>query len=1695
MSFNPQYSIWSRDTLDSRSGATIESPADFNIVGGVTKLIPNVFTQGTYSFNAPWDPVTGWDIENSMDSDPIVQGDFYIYETGGGSHGNINSIYQTAYYTSGDASAFVYDRDFVVGTGLVINQLTTEFRVRAFPTAVTGGAPSPFSGDYIRHGIYISDHVEYAFIEVLSDGIRVHGQNEAIMHGDFGSKLRKVRVVKDISNLSIITDDNSHLYIASGFTQHIRPQTGSYVAFGAARSGTYFDGTYDPITGNIFHDIDHGSRGFTGITLWDDVKISEGQAVTRRPQNYIPPYPTGLFTLYTDSWKMSPNVESVPGLYLEMVPHTGGVTSVTVEQLLQTGVFGETHFVTTNVAPTTYHLGSKTTHFINTSDIRLQSPPFTNELRLKVQSRSLGGAAPELDTITFIGSSPYYLMETTPNWKLSSMGKEIYFGIDKQRYASEIPPVHHTDLLYFHNEAGERYIFPGFTVEPINGLTHTGEVLWHAEHLDAAPTGFVTVGDGIHGPAWRNFNLVNNYIGKWESDAVRDIDFSGQYRGQILGNYTQYPVKGIKLVTGQAEVRLFVDEYIDLDENPIKAQRVVVENYYGGIKEHMGIAMTGIHIPLKSSGLQYQMGVIEGTIQIYKGPGVVVALHELDQFDSSDTKNTVFLNGEDYREPRPFACAALYSGNHASNNADTYLSIGVLPRSGRPEDVSEADYTLGWKRGIELHSIDEFTVFGISGYMVGHAYLGMSGLPADTYKSSEFLGPKQWYSTGDAVNIGDLQTFEEVNAALIASGNALSGYHQVETDSPVFEGWFRPFGIKEHADINEVILAEVQDSSNKGLILYIDRDGHISATVDMVLSNPAAGKVQPGATDQQTYVVASTKDKVRWGDWNHIGVVVETKLMGDGYQAFAQPKVPTPEGNVDIFHGARTSRLYLTINGKIAGSIDTAGNPYDKFTFNTGSVASDVVIPKFYQTAPILPSVPRFDHSGSWTIRLGERVFADYDHIRYGVRERAEVLTDLLVKGSKTTPPLISPDDALKPPTPISGGVGHIEVAHIYRFDEPFDNSTLDWGFSPAHANIVGGTGESELTSYGLTPYHFIKKVEGPLGRPAIHIGPGARIESPWSSFNDAIFNGTGSFSVDHQKLYSTTVSGGVLEHIATGDGDAFSRLHANNHLMMAGWFNLEAVPHTGVMDLLTFDMDSADHLYGDGQAYVGVDPAGRLLCGTRFDYRNDLGPFSGDVQTRIQPGTWFHAGIDIWAPAYEAGSVTLYYEGSGIKSSVILCDQAGDPASIVRGYPLGYGGLLDTGDTNGVRQPVFRVGGDIPRNDTSYPAWTYRYGKYYVSEWAIGFGLTVSGAPDYHGWDWHKLAGWSGDTGLQEKAFANGAEVGLVSGVGEYFTGQLYYPPTVIQDAGEQILWTTANQGNDYAGIGKGGMQVFNEKLFINAASYYAVYENDNADEKLGSTDSPIQIGYSVPPEGVNLSLINITPWSSKKSVSSFDLSDSNPSNITPKIHGDIFVPFVTGEEGLVARGAVASEAIRVSSLPIYDIDNRNQFVGYFMHLVGGEHKAVYVDSAASHNNALTNTGVYYKNLERIYEAISVNDSNGDPLTFEEFPYILIPHRVDEDDHVMEDKWFKVLMVSEKQSIGDSVIINYPSIDEKTNTINLQDSEAYNPVPTMRRQRNINVGFTGYFKAEMSHGLNNFDVTIFGASFDEYDYDNQSKL
>jgi hypothetical protein len=124
----------------------------------------------------------------------------------------------------------------------------------------------------------------------------------------------------------------------------------------------------------------------------------------------------------------------------------------------------------------------------------------------------------------------------------------------------------------------------------------------------------------------------------------------------------------------------------------------------------------------------------------------------------------------------------------------------------------------------------------------------------------------------------------------------------------------------------------------------------------------------------------------------------------------------------------------------------------------------------------------------------------------------------------------------------------------------------------------------------------------------------------------------------------------------------------------------------------------------------------------------------------------------------------------------------------------------------------------------------------------------------------------------------------------GVKFTGYVAYPAfgtaTVTLPASTTPKRTNLWIGtNDYAtdeGDNLDGIALYASTQFTEAESYTFLYSEQDVSRVFGSTDSPIRLGFNVPPHAINLARIDSPPYTVPGSITTIDLSDSNPGNLS---------------------------------------------------------------------------------------------------------------------------------------------------------------------------------------------------------------------
>lgn len=1588
---------------------------------------------------------------------------------------------------------------------------------------------------------------EVVIVEPRPDGIRVHNKSGAFLPADMTSKARRVRIAADLgslekgsnkSDLYIGLDDGTSMYVpdcgrimTGAFSQDVTVSFGAPPLYGggpgsigsASHANAPFS-TEGPNT-TFFTDLTpildplgiSGIAGFSGRTMWDNLKVNMFEAVLKHPANELPAYATeATGTIYTDEWKVNPESNGYLGAW---VSWKGGVgdSRTTVEaqyykyQSNGNGIWTSVPETLTTISGfgdgSSSTVGLEGKRFIDLTRVPFYSVPNVNQIRFKCQGIPNGFPVPEIDDFFIVASNPAKEAEFHPNWKLSTIPQTIRVNAKEDKFFNEPYPAHHYDEIYFHNELGLKNLPVSTQLEGVNQTGGpTGFIRTNADIFDFTAKGFQSSDASYYdAPAWKNFAMQGAYTGTWDSSSFSAVS-TGIFDGDILDHLSYYPTNADyeEGTSGIAQVILDVEEYTSLNGDLAYAQHVTVYDYTGAADENniYGVVYNQIEIPATP---QKVMAVVEGTIQIPNGPGVYCRM--MDQ----DSQVDYFLDGKNYREPGRFAFARYVDSDRTSVSTGNYIAFGVKPRPGLAESITEADKWSGWVDAINTHAADKFILFGTNGYIADHSWAEYGGISGHNYRHTP-LDNSILFHTGL-----NWEALEDLN----------NGMQPPATDSFLMEGWFKPYGITGTNATSGLLFScgnpNYNGVTNLGVCsVYLHTDGRLSAISDFAGSHSSWGisggrYYYMGKVGSNTYLSTgetdpvildeSTSPKVKWGEWNHIGFVMDQKIMGDTFSGMNQPFLHGEEEA--MLHGARAQNIYLTLNGKVCALQSFAASPYTKrlasspdsssiFPYGTDDNASQAwpsILCMGLCSDGVTSEDTYLSNIVDRQLTLGKEVMCEMDHVRFGIRDRADLRSDVIIKGAKEHLPTFVPYDAPKVAKPETGSFRHMETVHIYRMD--YDGSYPYWdeGYSPVpmffeNHDLVDG----EIENYGLDSSSFVTTVEGPKGRNAVRLGPGANLKLEHSVFDTVLSIGTGSWTMVTDTYALSAADDAAIRLL----GERFEDRHSNSRYAAGGYFKLHRYPESAspvVMDIITTDFRQINGAYGQSQIYLGVDHTGAAVFGTRksFDTTNSscIGPFTGN--TKLELETWYHIGFDANLaetpsdPENEGGYpfFKVYIDGeldSDKELNLVNPDDLPTPAGPNSGVAFAF----PTPSTN---NGTTRIGGSVPVGQADRP-FRYDYGDISVADFFYSMPFTrVNGSVD-----WANFAAPSGEeiTGHGEKAFVDiTTEIAEIYGTGDNgnaspYTGQFVYPATNFTGGGQKLLFVTAAGGNDWEGILKAGMALFGDGNFMDAQSYYAIYEGGNSDDVLGSTDSPIQIGQTVPPLGINLALISNREWSSDTAVTTFDLSDENFNNITNKFLGSTTIGQFGSLDNTLAGDSnpwnalvsseIDSQDIRVSSLAIESPKAGSEHIGYFCHLIGGEDKGMYLPNAFSHVDATGSTGNYLSNLQRVRDAISIKNVNGDNIPFEKFPFTVIasPYGPDKDisaitgenalgfgtgyntDLSNDNGTFTVVLVAEEQTIGETVFIHYPSIAYSDGKINLQDSEVYNPAPTMRRQIDV---------------------------------------
>ena len=353
-----------------------------------------------------------------------------------------------------------------------------------------------------------------------------------------------------------------------------------------------------------------------------------------------------------------------------------------------------------------------------------------------------------------------------------------------------------------------------------------------------------------------------------------------------------------------------------------------------------------------------------------------------------------------------------------------------------------------------------------------------------------------------------------------------------------------------------------------------------------------------------------------------------------------------------------------------------------------------------------------------------------------------------------------------------------------------------------------------------------------------------------------------------------------------------------------------------------------------------------------------------------------------------------------------------------------------------------------------------------------------------------------------------------------------------------EDMLWVAAHNSYDNTCRLNGGIHLFDDEPFRHVESYYLTYDTTSIDQIIGNNKSPIRIGNQVPAGAVNLARITSPNFNSDASISNIDLSNYNLSNLLAYKGGEyaasrglgsvepytatgsfkgINSGFFTGRANVKLSGQIYSDNIDITSVSIISPDDNLAVPAYYYYLVGRGRYGVLIDGAAQHptlSYSGTTTGNivsdYVDNLEKIKNNISIKNSNGQQIPFDEYPYELkvSPFTVDNlyeatrsglniningvtlftgtsgyYDNSLPTGVFSVVLLLNNiyRENGSSAWVHYTAYDFESKLITQNKSEVINPSPIMRKNLSDEVPLPGRYSTELDSESLLYTVNIFG--------------
>ena len=763
---------------------------------------------------------------------------------------------------------------------------------------------------------------------------------------------------------------------------------------------------------------------------------------------------------------------------------------------------------------------------------------------------------------------------------------------------------------------------------------------------------------------------------------------------------------------------------------------------------------------------------------------------------------------------------------------------------------------------------------------------------------------------------------------------------------------------------------------------------------------------------------------------------------------------------------ASCNRANVLVNGRVVATEDCMNNWNNRDSRYTGP------------TGAVSPWTS-YITEGTGTIYIGSGLLGRLDSVSYS-RPPLVTCEEVAIRGTKLYLPHFIPDVMIKPCNPMqqvqcavgSGSIpAFIAVKSLSIWNLTSPGPYTNWDVGPCHNHLLFSGNVSKSTT---TPYPGWSGVIG-----STSFRDSGNAIAKYSSAYDFAINWSGAFTglTDRFFTLSQPSQGGIAfgSWVRPYETGMFYRIVRDETNIQTTALELGI---TGA---------------SNGTGYFVVKQVGV----------GNSGVWTGRYGKPSYSGAWTHIGAEyIYTPDKSLGlvlhSMRMFVDGVQRDSFTGQLDTVGPGAQ----NHFKYDGR--SGDVNKGAVILGRMNCDMSDAFLSMP---YAY----------------SSTANAYAVDWAKTASISGNKGGLYQAIVRGSiiQTGVTwSGVYGVNIGVLQASLT----GDDSIIWVAAMDHLNGEVPYSAGFGLYDKAPFREVESYYFAYDDDPLKQAFGDTNSPIRIGYVVPDNAVNLARIDSPEFSVEHSISTIDLSDKNPNNLSSfrgglytlvsslgQLSGSVASGSLrgineyrySGQGDFIYSGQLDTEDVRVTSLSIRSTAVSDPSEAFFCYLVGRGEWGVHVPSSFPHllTGSIDNiTGAsgsiqnHLSNIDKTKASLFLTDSAGRVVGPNVLPWDLsispinlrqlrdaINSGVDVDPEGLNygtgyytgrlpDGVFSVVLLTKDQIYrpGETLWVNYPGYRFSDGKLDRSRREIVNSVPIMRKTSPKRTVLPGQFRVEM---------------------------